>query len=50
MEKFSIEVRTGKPGFSRFLFPEGLFLKKELFKGYLKVGFNGEGAGVEGSC
>jgi hypothetical protein len=48
MKKFGIEIRTCKPGFSRFLFPESLFLKNELFKGYLKVGFCGESAGGGG--
>jgi hypothetical protein len=48
MEKFGIEVRTCKPGFSGFLFPDSLFLKNELFKGYLKVGLCGESVGGGG--
>ena len=45
MEKFGIEIRTCKLGFSRFLFSESLFLQKKLFKGDLKVRFCGESVG-----
>jgi hypothetical protein len=44
MKKFGIKIRTSNPSFSGFLFPESLFLKKKLIKGYLKVGFYGERA------